>query len=361
MDRFTPSRLALARERRGLTKTALADLCGLSIRSITAYESGHQAPTPENLLRLATALRFPTTFFERNSIEPLPVSNASFRALSRMTASKRNQALAAGRIALELAAWIEERFSLPTVHVPQYEDVDSETAAETVREVWALGAKPVTNMVHLLEAHGVRVFSLAEDTRDVDAFSFWLDDQPYVFLNTMKSSERSRMDAAHELGHLVLHARQKGPTGRQAEQEAQAFGSAFLMPRSMVIAHAPRNPRLEELVQAKHRWKVAISNLAYRMHAVGVLSEWQYRSLFKEMSRRGYRSSEPEPMAREASQIFTKVFQALRTEGVSATHVAHDLSIPTDELGKLIFGLVPTLVKGGGQAQRSTRPDLRVL
>lgn len=58
-------------------------------------------------------------------------------------------------------------------------------------------------MIHLLEAHGVRVLSLTQECREVDAFSLWLQ-QPFVFLNTQKSGEHSRFDAAHELGHLPL-------------------------------------------------------------------------------------------------------------------------------------------------------------
>ena len=55
-------------------------------------------------------------------------------------------------------------------------------------------------MLHVLEAKGVRVFSLAENTRNVDAFSSWREERPFVFLNMQKTAERSRFDAAHELG-----------------------------------------------------------------------------------------------------------------------------------------------------------------
>ncbi len=42
---LTPSRLAIARKRHGLTLTRLADLTGLSTRSLSLYENGHQEPT----------------------------------------------------------------------------------------------------------------------------------------------------------------------------------------------------------------------------------------------------------------------------------------------------------------------------
>jgi hypothetical protein len=83
------------------------------------------------------------------------------------------------------------------------------------------------NMVHLLESKGIRVFSLAVGAREVDAFLMWKGAIPYVFLNTHKTSEHSRYDAAHELGHLVLHE-EDSPHGGEAELRANRFASAFL-------------------------------------------------------------------------------------------------------------------------------------
>src|ERR1700693_4393291 len=85
----------------------------------------------------------------------------------------------------------------------------------------------------------VFLFSLAENTRNVDAFSCWRNGEPYVFLNTFKSTEHSRFDAAHELAHLVLHKHGGPNQGRAAELEAHAFASSFLMPRDDVLATIP--------------------------------------------------------------------------------------------------------------------------
>ena len=84
---------------------------------------------------------------------------------------------------------------------------------------------PIKNMIHLLEARGVRVLSLSIDTAQLDAFSMWHADTPFVFLNTKKSCEHSRFDVGHELGHLVLH-RHAGAKGQEVEREANAFASA---------------------------------------------------------------------------------------------------------------------------------------
>ncbi len=58
------------------------------------------------------------------------------------------------------------------------------------------------------------MFSLAPDCLDADAFSTTYSGTPYVFLSTRKTGERGRFDAAHELGHLVLHSEHRIPGGR---------------------------------------------------------------------------------------------------------------------------------------------------
>ena len=50
---LTPSRLTLARKRRGLTLVQLATEVGVSVRSLSAYENGRQEPA-ELARRLAS-------------------------------------------------------------------------------------------------------------------------------------------------------------------------------------------------------------------------------------------------------------------------------------------------------------------
>jgi Zn-dependent peptidase ImmA (M78 family)/DNA-binding XRE family transcriptional regulator len=354
MERFNPSRLDLARRRRGLTKTALARLSGVSTRSLTAYERQEREPSSESVGELARALDFAPAFFMGRDIDEPTPEGVSFRSLSSMTARQRDQAIGAAGLATLLVTWISERFELPVPRVPRLHDVDPELAAEEVRAAWGLGQRRIPNSVHLLEANGVRVFSLADDAREVDAFSFWNGDMPFVFLNTAKSAERGRMDAAHELGHLVLH-HHGGPQGRQAEDEAQAFASAFLMPRRSVLADAPRRATVSSIIQAKKRWNVSAMSLVYRMRAIGLLSEWQARSLFVEMSRRGFRTQEPEPIPRESSQVLAKVFASLRAEGIRRSDVAAAVAIPCDELEKLVFDLVLRQIVGNEHPEPADR------
>lgn len=362
---FNPQRLSVARRRRGMTKVKLAEVIGVSARIVTEYERerGTKRPGALTLSRIADRLNFPIEFFAGDNLDEPAEAGTSFRALTNLTAKEREQAITAGALAYALSDWIDQRFVLPDSNIPRYQGVDPETAAVALRNEWGLGERPIKHMLRTLEANGARVFSLAEECESVDAFSVWRGRRPFVFLNTRKSAEHSRMDAAHELGHLVLHWKDKAH-GRKAEQEAAQFASAFLMPQASVRASAPRGGTLPEIISAKKRWGVSVAALTYRMHSVGMLSEWQYRTLFVQLSAKGYRKREPEGMQAETSLVLAKVFTKLREDGVSKADVARALALPPDELASLVFGLVLTpigLPGAGERSEASPKPQLRVV
>jgi Zn-dependent peptidase ImmA (M78 family)/transcriptional regulator with XRE-family HTH domain len=355
------SRLTLARKRRGLSLVRLAELTGISTRSLSAYEKGEQRPGPGRVGVIAARLGYPVEFFFGEGIDELPPGAVSFRAPSKLPALTRDAALGAGRLAMELDRWIVERFELPAPDVPSLDRCDPELAADEVRARWGLGHSPLPNMVHLLEAHGIRVFSLRE-CAEVDGFSTVWAGTPYVFLNVGTSGERGRFDAAHELGHLVLHGEHEASPA--AEREANRFAAAFLMPRAGVLAHLPAAPSVEQIITGKRRWQVAAMALTHRLHEVGTLSEWLYRTTCIELGKRGFRGAEPDGIPRESSQLLHKVFRVLRADRVTAADIAADLRLPAEEINSFVFGLIPTALPGtGADAGRvaGRRPALRVV
>jgi Zn-dependent peptidase ImmA (M78 family)/DNA-binding XRE family transcriptional regulator len=348
---FNPTRLTLTRKRNGWTKAKLAGEIGVTARSVSAYEAGDQQPSALTVARLADKLGFPRDFFFGEDIDDLSLEAASFRGLAKTSQKQKDQATACAELAFVWNDWIEARFELPDADVPKLpEGVTPETAAEIVRTEWGLGERPIKNMIYLLEKHGVRVFALAEESRNVDGFSFWRwpTGTPYVFLDMTKTAERSRMDAAHELGHLVMHSSHDCPP-QQAEREAKAFASAFLMPAGSVLASAPRDPDVRDIVKAKRQWNVSASALTVRMHKLGLLTDWEYHSLFKRMNAMGILTAEVNGCECESSQVLDKVFRALRAEGITKADVAAELHLPLHELDRLVFRLVLTRLDGGGE------------
>jgi Zn-dependent peptidase ImmA (M78 family) len=354
---FNPSRLTVARKRRGLTKIEFATRARIPLRSFKAYELGEYPPPGDVVARFVSVSGFPLKFFFGHTLDEPREETASFRSMARMKSYQRDMALSQGAIALHLNEWLEERFELPSVEVPDLQHEKSpEAAAEALRHHWGIGELPVSNVVHLLESKGIRIFSLAVDALEVDAFSMWKEGAPFIFLNTAKTAERSRYDAAHELGHLVMH-RHGGPVGRESEEQANAFASAFLMPRSSILAHVPRFPNLATLGGLKKIWQVSVAALAYRLHTLGTLSDWQYRMLCIQISRNRFRTREPDPLPRETSLVLPKIFAALREDGFTRSNVADELCIPRSELEGLMFGLTMASIEGG---RNSTPPHSKL-
>lgn len=338
---FNPRRLVLGRKRRRLTARALATAIGVSPITVSRLENGVHEPEEENLQAICRVLEFPRGFFFADDCDELPAGAASFRSLTSMTAKERDAALAAGAIAYLFNDWVEQRFNLPAPDVPDLgAEASPEAAAQVVRELWALGDLPIPNMIKLLEAKGVRVFSLCENTKAVDAFSCWRNGMPFIFLNTFKSAERSRFDAAHELGHLVMHKHGAPQDSRQAETEANQFASNLLMPSEDVLSRVRLVTSIEDLVRAKKRWGVSVAALTYRLHRLGVLTDWQNRSFNIEMASRGYRTKEPDGIAPEQSVLWPKVLGSLWSERKTRDHIATELHLPTSELDSMLFQLV---------------------
>ncbi|MDI9408991.1 MAG: XRE family transcriptional regulator [Candidatus Pacebacteria bacterium] len=360
---FNPDKLAIARDRRGLTKIALAEKLGITRETLQKYENGDSTPSQDIVLEMSKSLDFPVEWFFGENVTKINISGVSFRSLGRMSAANRNSALASGSIALLVNAWFDAKFNLPKLDLPDLSDsANAESAASELRAHWNIGNLSIKNMIHLLESKGIRVFSLEEENKEVDAFSFWRDNTPFIFLNTFKSAERSRFDAAHELGHLVLHRHEK-VSGKDVEKQANSFASAFLMPESHRFSELSNYPSLEELVKSKRKWNVSVAALAYRLNKIGKITEWQYKELSIELSKRGYRSNEPEPIPREVSQIFPKIFAYLREDGITKRDISRELHINSIEIDKILFGLLLTSINNEQNIYFSTpkKGKLRVV
>ncbi len=304
------------------------------------FESGASEFPQGCLDKLCDFSGFAPDYFTKPSPEFPNPKGVSFRSLRSLTAVKREEAMAAGAIAFEFDDWTSVKYDRPQHDLIHPEGVSPAEAAAQLRAKWGIGLRPIGNVINLLEAHGIRVFSLVEGTRHLDAYSLWRNGTPYIFLNTTKTAERSRHDACHELGHLVMH-RHIGSTHPKAEDEANAFASAFLMPPDDLLAETTWGMMLDQLITKKKRWGVSVSSLNYALYKIGRMSEWTYRGNYIALSKlvQGEDSKEPEPMPHETSQIWAKIFTDLWSRGISISRIARELHVPEKQLNDLLFGI----------------------
>lgn len=90
-----------------------------------------------------------------------------------------------------------------------------------------------------------------------------------------------------------------------------------------------------------------------------VISDWHYKMLFVEMSKRGYRVSEPDGAAREASLVLPKLLSSLyQQDRMTRAAIADKLALPLTDLEDLLFSLVMTGVNGGRVNSKAGNPAL---
>jgi Zn-dependent peptidase ImmA (M78 family)/transcriptional regulator with XRE-family HTH domain len=321
---FEPARLTLARELRGMTKTQLAARVEKTPSAISQFEAGAARPDPETMGRLAQVLAVPLAFFAPGHAAPttelISIESCHFRSLRSATQRDRRRMLAGGALLCDLATSLSKLVQLPTDRVtpiaraPHSTD-DIEVIASEVRAAWSLGLGPVADVIKLLENNGVLVFRIWQDCHEIDAFSLRHNGRPCVFLNLYKDSPtRTRFDAAHELGHLVMHA--AAPVGKpDIEAQANRFASAFLMPRDSFLLEAPRRISWPHLVELKRRWKVSLKALVRRLRDLDCIGDATYRRANVQWNARYnaggvFRGEEAEPPA-EAPYWIPKVLGGL--------------------------------------------------
>jgi Zn-dependent peptidase ImmA (M78 family) len=343
---FNPHRLRIARDRRGLTKEALSVECGVTRRAVTDWESGRVEAPPVD--RISSALHFPSQFFFGDDLDEIPPEAASFRAYTSMSQRQIHRVLAQAALIQKFSDWIEARYRTPETDIPSIQELTAPQtvdepvpteAAASLRAIWNLGARPIKNMLTLLESQGVRVFALGSSDREIDAFSFWHAKRAYIFLNTNKSAERLRFDLAHELGHLCMHNGISTNRVRQYELAANAFASSFLMPRTGVVPQIVTTPHFNDIMILKRYWGVSATAMTRRLHQLGRILDWQYRSWMVDLSQQGFRTAEPDGLPKEQSVVFRQVLDLAREDGWSFIRIAAELSIPPADLSDALMGL----------------------
>jgi transcriptional regulator with XRE-family HTH domain len=114
MNSFNPRWLSLARRRRRLTAKLLAEKANLAVDTISRLENGNNVPDEATVDKFVRVLGFPSSFFFDQDPEEIDTGAVSFRSFSKMSARERDAAISAGSLGLQLSAWIDERFDLPS-------------------------------------------------------------------------------------------------------------------------------------------------------------------------------------------------------------------------------------------------------
>jgi len=347
---FVAARLTEGREVRGMTQTDLAQAIGVTRQSVSLYESGDASPQPAVMDKIRATLGLPNSFFFRT---PLPDSPDAVFFRSNKGESKRERIKAARRqgwareITHHLAKWVDfPSVNLPALDLPRdvtrirREDVDRAVAA--TRAHWRLGEGPIANIVAVLESAGVVVVRDTLEADGLDALSRWPDCDPrpcFVLGEDKATAVRSRFDAAHELGHMLLH-RGLGMTVAQSiehfdriERQCHYFAGSLLLPERAFIDDV-FTPTLDSFRAIKPRWGVSIAAMTRRARDVGMIDDDGYKKMVVACSRRGWRKGEPldDELPIERPRMLRDAVEMVVNSGVGRAQLLDELALPQSDV-----------------------------
>lgn len=331
--------LILARESRGLTQVDLARHAGLSQAELSRFENGAREPSAEQLERLADVLAYPASFFrrkgERYGIGSKGVFHRKRKSLSAKELDQLNAKIDLLRIMvseLMRSVEIEREHSFPS-HDPEDFNDDIEQIAALVRAQWKLPRGPIKDLVGVIENAGGIVHFTDFGTPKLDAISQWIPSTPPVFLvNSEKPGDRVRFTLCHELGHVILHDQTMRELN-EMEEQADKFASAFLMPEQDILPDFDQRLTLPRLAQLKSKWRVSMAALAKRAYDLEQITERQYRSIFEDLSKSGYRMREPINITVQRPSLIQEIIASHVTDlKYSINELAEALSLYEDEL-----------------------------
>ncbi|WP_084698244.1 XRE family transcriptional regulator [Muricoccus aerilatus] len=367
VEQFNRHMMALARDSRGLTQSALAHSMNVAQGTISKFEAGVNDPPREFIEDLAGVLKYrPEFFYETGRPYGMPPFHYRRRKklgqkpLDRMIAEMNIRRIQL-RILLRSYDGRTNGF-IPEIDRDEYQGSTArafnvEDAARHLRELWMLPDGPIDNVTDLLEEHGGIVVPCNFDSDLIDAVSQRIDGFPVLFFVNMNApADRIRHTLCHELAHMVLHTTTL-LDDEMMEEEADIFAGSFLVPAKSMRAQLTRFD-LRQIALLKKHWKVSMSSIAMRADRLGMISPHQKKSFFMEMSKLGYRKAEPyEPKKELPRKISRLIDHHLSVLKYSREELASALFINLPEFDRM-YG--PEML-GASEAAAPQRPTLRLV
>lgn len=357
VDKFIGERLTEAREARGiLTMSSLADLLEVSKNTVSLCEANKTKPRPELIEKMARQLAVKESFF----FLPLPenTSGTMFQR-SRHALTKHHRTVVERKFGWSKYLWdvfLKSYLDMPILNIPSRIDLgvaddptnitpnDIENIAVRLREHWGMGTSPIENITDLLENNGILISAGYTHSDKLDAFSnvSEYDGSFHVFLGKDKNSvARTRFDAPHELGHLVLHSHLPNgfitdKTHAMLEDQANRFAGAFLMPKS-AFGRDVWMLSIEAFKVLKTDWKASVGAIIKRCDNLGLFEddETRLRQLWIKY-RKNWETIEKDTLCAEPPQLAKKSIDILLKSGLSKSQILYEVPFAQNDVESLL-------------------------
>jgi len=335
-------RILAARDLLGETLQNLAASAGISQSYLSEIASGARPFTASQADRLADVTGLPVAFFyvEAPDIE---VTTLQFRKLKSTKVKTTRKAVQYFREASRLAQLASAVTGLKVRPLPYLGSDLGPTLPGSVIETLAsrtrdlMGLEPhaaVPNVLRAIERLGVVVVPvLLDPTEDVNVVGqghFGISHGsehgvPLVGYFPGASPDRDRFTLSHELGHVLLHSHR---TSSDPESEANHFAGAFLLPEPSARRELHSQITLNQLAHVKAAYGVSIQALVMRGASLGIIDAQRQRSLFVQLSARGWRQNEPVEVGAEYPVLMRRLIESTVPDGASVREVESATALP---------------------------------
>ncbi|CPR89603.1 helix-turn-helix domain-containing protein [Lactobacillus crispatus] len=299
-------RLKEARLFNHLTMSALADQIGVSKQAISKYEHNKIEISSAVFQKIVQVLNFPLYFFTDFEKVPYQDDGTFYRSRLTATQSEKQPSKTYKKAAAYLRDYFENYIDFPELDTKLELEESPENAANELRRIWNLDDQPISDIVDLMERHGLIIVNVDFNSNKIDARSGYVEigeKQYYIVLVNGKKQNffRDQFTLAHELGHYAMHAKLYYPQEdllgqdyRTIENEANQFASAFLMPKESFESDLTKNGfiNIDTFINLKSKWNVSIAAMVHRAHDLQLIDDKEYIKLQKQISYRGWRTKE---------------------------------------------------------------------
>lgn len=292
----------------GIGQVEFAERISIASGSVSKIENGRMALTDDLVESISYVFDCTPMFLTRpDQIGPTtrPWLRAYADASKRAVDQQRADCTTAIEV-IDILALQQIPDTIP-VFAGDLNDEDSiEQFAADVRAAAGLGdGEVVGNCIRAAERLGCLVLPMREELGRHLGLSVRADQTPVICVARTSGAhaipgDRQRFTVAHEIGHLGLHAALGPPESAHDatcyEKQAHRFAGAFLAPGDellQALREEGSRVTLRTLAALKRQWGISIKALVMRFQGMGVIDGDHARSLYKQISARGWNKSEP--------------------------------------------------------------------
>ncbi len=328
------------RLKRGMTKTALANACGLTVTAISNYETGKRKPeSMEIIKKLAAAVDVKVIDFLTAWNDDLHIEFAEFRKQKGCTIKSQNY------IHCEVEAYLNRFYTIieilgekvlpppPKCHaLPLLQDIEANALNLRNHLKFAMIGS-VGKLIEGLENLGIIVFEIDFDEGiKFSGMNGFVNGRPYIVLSRNMPAAVKRSTIAHELAHIMFDWTSfEG----DVEKEATAIGGAFLLPKEDATRELglKLHSLSKDLFSVCREYGISYMLLVTRAKVCGIISESVAKNFYIQANKYGWRLNDPTLIADECPALFEQlVFRAVSQNEISYSKASELLKLSCDTI-----------------------------